>query len=370
MAIAELRVYLDGEAAAADRLASFREVRVDQAIGMAAQAELDVDLVLDDTGQWPMVEERFTQPFRRIRVEVRIGEGAYAALIDGPIVGQRFEMGAGPGESQLTLVVHDDSVLLDQEERVALFEDMAAHEIAQSLIGDAGMDADVEDVSAAGAAYTRYVVQRGTPMQLLRDLARRHGMFVYVKPGDSPGRSVCVFRRPSLAPGDATELLLLGAERNIRKFTAHLDALQPMAARAGSVQLSDKSLLTSESRSPTVDPLGDEGVHAMLSPTAVALLSDVREEQADIDAATEAAVDLSSFAYTATAEVDANDYDRALSPHVVVNIAGPGATLGGAYLVARVHHVFTDGSYVQNLTLKRNARSAGGGAGGLLAGIF
>lgn len=370
MPIAALRLYLDGAAASAEQLEAFREVRVDQAIGMATEAELDLDLVLDDTGRWPMVEEAFAQPFRRIRVEVGIGDGASTALIDGPVVGQRFEMGAGPGESLLTLVVHDDSVLLDQEEGVALFEDMAAHEIAQSLIGDAGLEADVEDVEGAGAAHTRYTVQRGTPMQLLRDLARRHGMFVHVRPGETPGRSVCAFRRLSLAAGDATELLLLGAERNIRKFTARFDALQPMAARAGSVQLSDKTLLASETRAPTIDPLGDEGVHAMLSPTAVSYL-DAREEQSDLDAATEAAVDLSSFAYTATAEIDANDYDRALSPYQVVNVAGPGGTLGGAYLVARVHHVIGDGSYVQNLTLKRNARSNGGnGLAGLLAGIF
>jgi len=371
MSLVALRVFLNGQPASDEQLELLREVRVDQAIGVAAEGELDIDLTLDDQGLWSTIEAPFAQAFQRVRVEVKIGEGDYSALIDGPIVAQRFELSAGPGESALTLVVHDDSVLLSQTEQVALFEDMAAHEIAQALISDGGLIPDVQSVPAAGAAHTRFVVQRGSAMQLLRELARRNGMFVHVKPGELPGQSVCVFARPSLAADDAAELLLIGAERNVQKFSAQLDALQPLAARAGSVRVSDKQLLDSRTDAPVVEALGDETVHAMLSPSALTLMSDVREEQADLDAATTAAVDLSSFAYTASVELDANDYDQSLAPYRVVNVSGAGSQLGGAYLVSRVHHVIGDGHYRQNLTLKRNARSAGGAsAGGLPGGVF
>lgn len=371
MAISEFRIYFDGAPATAEQLELFHEIRVDQAIGVAAEAELEMELTLDDQGLWSTVEESFVQPFKRIRVEVKIGEGEFVALIDGPIVGQRIEMGAGPGESAMTLVVHDDSVLMNQVEEVELFEDKTADAIAEKLISDNGLDPQVESVPASGAAYKRFVVQRGTAMQLLRQLARSQGMFVYVKPGETAGgKSICVFAKPALQPGDAPELLLVGEERNISKFSVRFDGLQPMAACAGSVRISDKSLLQSETLIPEVEALGDEAVHAALAPTAMSLLTNAREEQNDLDAATLAAVDLSSFAYTATAEVDAGDYDHVLSPYQVVNVAGPGGHLGGAYLISRVNHVINDSSYKQSLTLKRNARSAGSGGGGSPAGVF
>jgi phage protein D len=372
MALAEFNMYLNDQPASAEQLDLVREVRVDQAIGVAAEAELDIDLTLDDTGVWSGIDEPFAQPFQRVRIEVKLGDdGPFTPLIDGQIVAQRFELGAGPAESTMTLVVHDDSVLLNLTEQVSLFEDMAAHEIAETLITEAGLTAEVEAVAAAGSATTRYVVQRGTAMHLLRDLARRHGMFVYVKPGATPGQSVGVFARPRLTPGAAPELLLLGAERNIHKLSVQYDALQPVAARAATVRISDKAVLTSEADAPDLDPLGDVAVHDSAAAGAVTLLARTREEQNDIDAAAVAAVDLSSFAYTATTEIDAIDYDTVLSPYQVISVAGPGAYLGGQYLISRVHHVINDGSYKQTVTLKRNARSAGTTAGGgLPGGVF
>jgi phage protein D len=370
MSISEFRLYFDGTPATEDQLDLFREIRVDQAIGVAAEAELQVDLTLDDQGYWSSIEEAVLQPFVRIRVEVKIGEGEFVPLIEGPVVGQKIEMGAGPGESAMTLIVHDDSVLMNREEKVALFEDMTASDIAESLISDSGLTPEVESVASAGAAYTRYVVQRGTAMQLLRDLARSQGMFVYVKPGESPGQSVCVFAKPSLQPGDAPELLLVGEERNIGKFSATFDGLQPLAASAGNVRISDKSLLQSEAQTPDTDSLGDVATHDVVDAPSTSLVAAAREEQNDLDAATQAAVDLSGFAYTATAELDASDYDHVLSPYQVINVAGPGGYLGGAYLISRVHHVINDGGYKQSLTLKRNARSAGSSGGTSIGGVF
>ena len=371
MSLADLRVFLDDQPATEEQLTLFREIRVDQAIGMATQAEIDIAMSVDDTGTWSILDEEFAQPLRRVRIEVKVGNGEFAALVEGPIIAQRVEMDATPGSSTLCLVVHDDSVLLNRDEGAELFEDMTPSDIAESLIVAAGLLADVESVPAAGAAHTRFEVRRGTAMQMLRRLARRHGMFVFVKPGDTPGQSVCVFRKPDFTPGDAPELLLLGTERNISRFTVQYDALRPTTARAGNVRVSDKELLDSETEAAEVAPLGDQPLHSALPSTASSLLNGTREEQNDLDAATLAAVDLSTFALTATAELDANDYAHALSPHEVINVAGPGGKLGGAYLVSRVQHVLNDASYKQHVTLQRNALSAGGGGvHGITGGIF
>jgi phage protein D len=363
MPLAQYRLFFDNAPVEQAQIDKFTEIRVDQAIGLAAEAQLDLPVSTDDTGAWSGQDDDFSVPYHRIRVEVQLDEGDFVPLIDGPVVAQRFELKAEPDNSHVTLVVHDDSVLLNREEKVAVFEDKAASEIAESLISEYGLTPQVDDMPPAGGALTRYVVQRGTNMQLLRQLARRNGMWTYVKPGPDPGKSIGVFSRPSLDPSDLPEIVLLGADRNIDDLSVEFDAFRPLKAEARSITITDKSELTSEIESSDLSPLGDEAVHDVLDPTVTALLARTREEQADIDAAAQAAVNLSSFAYIAQGEVTNDLYGGIILPYQVVSVAGIGGRLSGNYVVSRVSHKLTDSSYSQNFALIRNARSASGGGG-------
>jgi phage protein D len=254
---------------------------------------------------------------------------------------------------------------------VALFEDMSPQDIVTNLFEDAGLTADVDSLPDAGSALQRVVVQRGTSMQLVRDLAKRYGMFAYVRPGDSPGTSIGAFKRPQFADPDLPDILLLGDERNVATFSAELDALRPIRARAGSVALADKSVLASSADSADTSPLGDLAAHDVTQP-AVSLLTGTREEQTDLDAATLATVDLSSWAYAASGELDSDDYAGVLQPYRLVCVRGIGAYLSGNYLITRVTHVLSDSGYRQRFALHRNARSAdgGGSAAAVPTGVF
>ena len=99
------------------------------------------------------------------------------------------------------------------------------------------------------------------------------------------------------------------------------------------------------------------------------MLRDTREEQADLDAETSGLVDASSWAYAARGELDADLYSGVLRPHRKVTVTGIGPELSGDYLIARVLHEISDGGYKQSFALARNARSAGGAAGGLLSSL-
>jgi hypothetical protein len=369
MADVKYRLYFDNAPVEQAQIDQFTEIRIDQAIGLVAEAELDLPVSTDDAGVWSGQDDDFSAPFHRIRIEVQIGDGDFIPLIDGPVVAQRFTLKAEPDDSQVTLVVHDDSVLLNRDEKVVVFEDKPASEIAKTLIEEPGLSSEVDDTQDAGGALTRYVVQRGTNMQLLRQLARRNGMWAYVKPGPTPGKSIGVFARPNLDPSDLPEILLLGPDRNIDAFTVEFDALRPLKAQAGSVTIADTSELTSDAESASLAPLGNEALHGVLSPIGTAMLARTREEQADIDAATQAAVDLSAFAYSAEGELNNDLYEGVIQPYQVVSVAGIGGRLGGNYVVSRVSHKLTDASYQQNFALIRNARSAATG-GGIPGGII
>lgn len=368
MATTEFRVYFDNEAADADRLDRIEEIRVDQAIGLAAEAQLHFPIGVDAAGLWPDIEEDFLQPLVRVRVDVKIGSGDFVGLIDGPIVTQRIELAGQPNESKLVAIVQDDSVLMNREEKVRIFEELAAEDIAAQIFGEYGFDAEVGTTSGGSGSLERVVVQRGTDMQLLRDLARQYGMVAYVRPGSDPGRSVGVFARLDAAPNGLPELLLVGPERNTNRFTAQFDALRVLSATASELRVTDKEVLRAEVERSDADPLGDEEVHDLADPKPM-LLAHGREEQADLDAAAQAAVNQSSWAYSAEGEVSAEIYAGVLQPYQRIAVAGAGSQLSGDYLISEVRHVLTDQGYQQGFTLRRNARAAGGG-GGLGGGVF
>lgn len=370
MSTANFRVYLDNEPASKEQLELFSEIRVDQAIGMASEAELQMGIGVDDDGAWDVLEDDFAQPFSRVRVEIRIDENDYIPLIDGPIVGQNFELDATPADSNLVLVVHDDSVLLNQDEEVELYEDQSPDQIATNCFQQYGLTAETDSVPSHAGALTRYLMRRGTPMQFLRELARRHGMFVYVEPENTPGNSKGIFKFPQFQSGDYPELLLLGAERNINKFSARFDGLRPLKARAFNVDITNQEVLSSEAVQSSLDAQGDTPVHELMEvPTT--LLARTREDTVDLDAATSAAVDHSSWSYSAKAEVSVDNYAGVLMPYRIITVAGAGGHLSGNWLISQVRHNISDVGYSQSVTLRRNARTASaGGDGGLLGGVF
>lgn len=368
MPVSQFRVYFNNAPASSEQLQRFVEIRVEQGIGMASEAQLQLAMgAADTTGSWDTLSEDFVAPDQRVRVEVKVGEGNFEPLIDGTIVGQRFAFSAQPNESHLTLIVHDDSALLNRDEGVEMYEEMAPHDIASLLFQNSGLQAEVDTTQSPAGGLERVIIRRGTAMQLLLELARRHGMFVYVRPGDSPGSSVGVFMRPDLSPAGLPELVCMGEQRNVHRFDAQFDAMRPMTARAVSLSIKDQTTLSGESQDSSLNSLGDETAHSITSPIRV-LLARTREDQADLDDATAAAVDFSSWAFTANAEVAADMYEGVLTPYQVISVSGIGP-LSGDYLISRVSHVISDEQYKQTFTLRRNARSTSNAANSLASAV-
>lgn len=368
---AELRLFFNNRAADEQQLDLFGEVRVDQAMGMAWEAELHMPIGLDENGNWSDIEESFAQPLARVRVEAKVGKGGFTALIDGPVVGQRFELSAEPGESTLVLVVQDDSVALNRDEAVNLFESMSASDIASRLFEEAKLDAEVDSLAVPAGGPGRVVVQRGTPMALLRELARRHGMWLYVRPGSAAGeRSVGVFVRPDLADSGLPEILSQGEARHCDRFSAQFDALRPVKARADSVGILDLKARSAQVKASALDELGDVPVHDLVRPGQL-LLARTRETVDELEAAATAAVDHSAWAYRASGELEGEHYGAVLSPYRTVKVAGAGGYLAGTYLISQVIHVIDDEGYRQQFVLRRNARSdIAAGSGVIPGGIF
>src|SRR5712691_8921683 len=180
MGAVEFKMFFDGVSATTEQLDEVDEIVVDQAVDRAWEARLKIPVCVNNDGKWEGEEEAWMKVFTRIRVEVNPGAGKFVPLIDGPVVGFDSARSAYPGKSVVTVVVHDDSALLNREAKVDVQTGQTDSDLARLIFSDAQLVPDVDPTPPQpdpnGAS-----VRRGTPMQYLRELARRnHDFHAYV----------------------------------------------------------------------------------------------------------------------------------------------------------------------------------------------
>ncbi len=363
------RLFLDDEPATREQLDKIDAIVVDQEIDTAWEARLTVPICADDNGRWDGEDEPFLQELARVRVEVKVGDRPYVALIDGPVVGTDRTTSSEPGQSSVIVLVHDDSAFLNREDEVRSFENLLDHEIASQVYRDTQQidSVDVERSLPCTCGITPVEIQRGTRMALLRRLARRQGMHAYVLPGADPGKSIGAFKKlPTRADG-LPEMVLLGPDRNIASFNVANDAQRPANVQSFSLSIGDRAVSEATSQARDLELLGPE---AALSSPGNAGGRILEPDEACCLApqdAVQVAAERASYSFEASGAVLCECYGAALSPYRVVPVRAVGSRLSGDYVIRRVSHRLDRWQYSQEFTLMRNARSGGAGGGADLA---
>lgn len=361
MSNVEYRVFFNNNPAIRQQLDRVVEITVEQEVDMACEARIEVPVCVDDNGNWRGEDEDFMNSFSRVRVEIKNGDGPFVPLIDGPIVGYDSERNPEPGQSSITLMVQDDSVYLNREKSVSIFENRLDHEIAGQIFSDFGRwiaSTQIEQTPASGSSLPPVVVQRGTAMQILRSIARRQGMHAYVLPGDSPGQSIGCFKSFPTETDGLPPFILLASNRNIDTFNITNNAQRPATVRAATLHITDRTVITSSFGAPDLDLLGDEAASEDTeSESAVHLLPPYQGESVDLDQAVLAEAQNASYAFEATGSVLGGCYPGVLQPYRVVTLRAGSTSLSGDYLINKVTHSLTRSAYSQSFSLKRNARS-------------
>lgn len=368
------RLYFNDRPATREQLDRVDEITVDQEIDTAWEARLKVPICADSHGTWDGESEDFLQSFARARVEVKVGDRPYVALIDGPVVGNDRSTSSEPGQSSVTLIVHDDSVYLNREDEIRSFQNQSDHEIAAQIFGDTSQirAQQVESALPCSCGITPEEIQRGTRMELLRRLARRQGMHAYVLPGDGPGQSVGCFKKLPTAADGLPEMVLLGPDRNIATFNVSTDAQSPANVQSFSLALGDRTATQATSRTRDVELLGSEGALASDADAGTRITRPDADCCLEPARAAEVETERASYAFEATGSVRCDCYGAALAPYRLVSVRAVGSRLSGNYVVKKVVHRLDRWRYAQEFTVMRNAHSGGSAAGlmDLAASIF
>ncbi|MBP9183292.1 MAG: hypothetical protein KBF78_09185 [Fuscovulum sp.] len=367
---AAFRMFFDGTAATVEQLRQVEDITVEQEMEMAWEARIRLSLCLDERGRWKAPPNTTLRPFSRIRVELRLGEGDFRPLIDGPVASFDTALSSQPGLSTATVVVRDDSVLMNREEGTEVFENRSDAEIAREVFGRC-TNIEPDRIGTAATVHPA-TVRRGTPIQFLRQLAAANGFLAYVLPGDSPGQSRGIFDAPPTRASGHPALVLLGSGRNLQSATFREEAEGPERSVGRVLTIRDQTIATSqrsfqdEAMMGDLPQVGDDlGALRELPPEET-----VRE---DAEAATTAQTRRASYGLRMTASLVPGCYDAVLAAYDVVTVRAGDLPQSGDWLVHRVTHRITPSVYSQDIEAKRNARSDTGGGGldlGAASGLF
>ena len=222
MAEQRFRIWFGERAASEDELRRVEEIEVTQEMDALWEARLRMVLCLDENGAWLHWPGDIGAPFSRVRIELDVGSGRFAPLLDGPLVSIDAAMDGEPGRSTATMIVRDDSAFLNRDEAVdEPFEHRSASSIAEELFRTFQQirDTRIADTDAAPETTTR----RGTALQFLRELARANDRHAYVLPGDEPGASIGCFLPDPDGAADLPPLIMIGEGRNLANASVMQD---------------------------------------------------------------------------------------------------------------------------------------------------
>ena len=357
----EFKVYYGGEPATQEHLDAIEEIVVVQEVDHAWEAQIKIPICIREDGSWDGENDEAYEQNGRVRIEVRVGDGPdWIPLIDGSIARQAPDYNASPGLSVITLVVHDDISLMDDEPPPDNFQNLSDADIINALF-DIDTIPEPPEIDELSSNPDQDAVNNlhGTRIGMLREMAGRFpGFHVYVLPGDDPGTNLGCFKTYSEPPAeDLPVMYLTGPDRNLSSFNIQLNTgraaryegaslnMNDMSVSEGSAGLDDTPLTTGES-STSVDTVA-----------RTRRLDPGDANSTDVQAAAEAASAESGYTLSAEGQVLPQCYTGVLRPYMMVSVRVSNSRYSTDYVIERVTHTLGRSEYTQSFSVVGNAVS-------------
>jgi phage protein D len=322
-------------------------------------------------------EDRY-RPLAGVAVVATPEGGADECLFDGVVLAHKVHLGRGLADASVTVWGQDASWLMNLEEKVREWTDMTDAAVARKIFADHGIDPadeNARDDSPSHPENGHTLMQRGTDIAFLRNLARRNGKLCRVACKDKPGKATGFFASPkldgdpvfTLKPNDPTEW-------NVDGLDFSWDVMRPSKVVARQATFADPSPdgVSSDTADAGLPPLDARGLAAFAGkPMSVRLTTPV-DDAGELTFRARSLLREAAWFARCEGEADASRLNGILRVGTIVAVEGCGSLLSGKYFVWSVHHTITGQAHKMKFVLMRNAvgpapPAAGGGP---LAGLL
>lgn len=351
---------IEGSAAPGHLLDAVRQIEVEDHASMADMMKLRLSLAVREDGSgWTVLDDNLFTRLANLRLTVTVGTGAAMPLLEAYVIDIDTTFSSRPGASEMLVTAMDPTVLMHLDERVKPWPNMMDSDVASAIFSaaDYHFSPVVESTGLSREENDHTLIQRGTDIQFLQQLADRNGYECYVEL-NSQGQVEGHFHppRPDAQP-QGTLTVNMGAATNVDQFRVRYDMLGPAIATAATIDPDDASAQSGDaSVAAQAEGMGDAAATPADRPRKV-LPSQLGMAQAgEVQKYAQSVVDRSSWSIVAEGELNTVAYARVLRAKQPVMVRGVGQQFSGRYYVERVLHTITsDGTWRQKFTLRRNA---------------
>lgn len=352
-------VSIDGAPASQDLLQAMQQIEVEDHASMADMLRLRVVIgVKDGRAGWSFVDDDLFRRLANIRIAVAVGSGRAETLINAYVIETNATFANQPGSSILNVVAMDPTVLMNLEEKVKPWPNMADSDVANAIFSspEYKFTPIVDATQWRRQENDQTLIQRGTDIQFLQQLARRNGFEVYVETNGLTGVVEGHFHAPQLdLPSQGVLSVNMRDATNVNSFNARFDMLRPATAQATNLDVESRENQQAQVGSSRLTALGRETALTAQRQRRVLPSQTGLTRTGELQAYAQAVADQSALAITADGELNTVAYGGLMRAKRPILVRGAGQQFSGTYYVERVHHILTPDSYKQNFTLRRNA---------------
>jgi phage protein D len=332
------------------------EIVVESTLETSSAVRIRLGIAQNDLGDWRFLQEDLFRPLAPMTVRVGVGTVPVPeALITGYLSQQHITYADVAGSSTLEISGLDATLLMNLQEKVMPWPNLPDGAIAAAIFGQYALLPIVQPTAPTLIEPEGTTMQRGTDLRFLQRLAKRNGFDVYVQPEPLTGVDQGFFRpRQTLGLPQAVLNVHMGSETNVGGFRVRYDMSQPTGVVAAGLDTTTKAPQPALAPVALQPPMGVEPTLLRVLPPPVVRPADTGAMRtSELQALAQGIADRSSYAVVA--EGEAGPDVGVLRPGGLVAVRGLGRLLNGLYLLTRVRHRITDGSYVQQFEARRNA---------------
>lgn len=355
---------IDGAPAGEDLLQAIQQIEVEDHATLADMLRLRVVIgVKDGCSGWAFVDDAIFGRLTSIRLAVAVGGARAETLLNAFVIETNARFANQPGLSVLNVVAMDPTVLMNLREKVRPWPNAADSDVAEAIFSapEYKFTPVVDATKWKRQENDQTLIQRGTDIQLLQDLARRNGFECYVETNGQTGAIEGHFHAPRLdrSPQGVLSVNMRDAT-NVNSFNPRFDMLRPATAQATNLDVESRSGQQAQVLTPRLATLGKDTVLDARQPRRVLPSGTGLARTGELQPYAQAIVDESALAITAEGELNTVAYGGILRAKRPVLVRGAGQQFSGTYYVERVNHILTADSYRQSFSLRRNALGLSG----------
>ena len=306
----------------------------------------------------PLIDDDIFNRLVNIRIAVAVGSGRAETLINAYVIETNATFANQPGSSILNVVAMDPTVLMNLEEKVKPWPNMADSDVANAIFTspEYKFAAVIDTTTWRRQENDQTMIQRGTDIQFLQQLARRNGFEVYVETNGTTGIVEGHFHAPALdLPSQGVLSVNMRDATNVNSFNARFDMLRPSTAQATNLDVESRENQQAQVSSSRLSALGRETALTPQRQRRVLPSQTGLTRTGELQAYAQAVADQSALAITAEGELNTVAYGGVMRAKRPILVRGAGQQFSGTYYVERVLHTLTPDSYKQKFTLRRNA---------------